>query len=185
VTASCPIRAGSQGTSHLAGWGVWANLGGGAARPERNTEAPVADKKTQTETTQGAGDAGQGGKKPNKMEAMRQVLAKLGDGAPTQQIQSELRETFGIEMTTKNIATYRADILKKRQQKKAKKPAAKKPEQAKQEPVTRQESPARQPVSGNGRGSTAIELADVLAVRSLVDRVGAEQLRALIAAFER
>src|SRR5262249_25427824 len=109
--------AGTRGPSVLAAWEVWVTLEGGVARPEPNTEAQVADKKPQTEAAQqGSGGAGQtqGGQKPNKMEAMRQVLAKLGDDAPTPQIRSELKETFGIDMTTKNIATYRADILKKR-----------------------------------------------------------------------
>src|SRR5262249_36678667 len=136
----------TQGPSVLAAWEVWVTLEGGVARPEPNTEAPVADKKTQTETTQGTAEAGQGGQKPNKMEAMRRVLAKLGDAAPTLQIQSELRESFGIDMTTKHISTYRADIIKKRKQK-SKKPAAKKPEPAKQEPAPRHEPPV-QPVAG-------------------------------------
>src|SRR5262249_12694110 len=98
-------------------------------------------------------------------------------------IQSDLKETFGVEMTTKNIATYRADIIKKRQQqKKANKPAARKPEPAKVEPTPRQEPPVRQPA---GNGPVTRRLEDGLALRALVDRVGAENVRTLLAALER
>jgi hypothetical protein len=141
----------------------------------------VADKKTETEAAQQG--AGQGGQKINKMEAMRRVLAKLGDDAPTQAIQSDLKESFGIDMTVKNIATYRSDIIKKRQQqKKANKPAARKPEPAKVGPAPRQEPPVQQPA---GNGPVTVRLEDVLALRSLVDRVGAENVRTLLAALER
>jgi hypothetical protein len=118
----------------------------GVARPGRNTEAAVAEKK------------------PNKMDAMRQVLKKLGDDAPTAVLQAELKASFGIDMTVKHISTYRADIIKKRQQTKAQKP---------------------EPAAPQGRGNGKIDLADVLAVKSLVDRLGAEDLRTLIDAFER
>src|SRR5215218_7905299 len=114
------------------------------------------------------------------MEAMRQALAELGDDAETPRLQAHLKEKFGVEMTTKHISTYRGDIIKKRQeQKAAKKPTAKKAEPVEQEPAP---VPAGPVAASNGAGPVTVQLEDVLAVQKLVDRVGAEHLRTLIAA---
>jgi hypothetical protein len=145
----------------------------------------VADKKTDTQPAGGSGDE----PKPNKMEAMRQTLAALGDKAETARVREHLKERFGVEMTAKMISSYKSDIVKQRA-KAAKAPAVKpaaaaEPEAAESAPTA--PAPRRAPpaASANGNGAATVRLEDVLAVRGLVDRVGADQLRDLIAAFER
>ncbi len=54
---------------------------------------------------------------------------------------------------------------------------------ARQEPAPRQEAVAV--AASNGHASATVHLEDVLAVRKLLDRMGAGHLRTLIAAFER
>src|SRR4051812_23582727 len=61
--------------------------------------------------TQGAAAGG----KVNKLEEVRQSLARLGNDATNQQIQADLKERVGLEMTTKHISASRSDITKKAQ----------------------------------------------------------------------
>lgn len=134
----------------------------------------MADTKTEAATQAGAAKTQE---KPaiTKMEAMRRSLAKLGDNAPSQQLKSELKGRFGIEMTTKAIATYRSDILKKRAKSKAPaRPTAARPETAKPKPA---------PAPSNGKAAVTVE--EILTLKALVERVGADNLRTLIAAFQR
>jgi hypothetical protein len=115
--------------------------------------------------------------KINKMEAVRRSLKKLGKTATPTAIQADVKARFGVEMSTDHISTCKGDIARKeREQKEAKKQAANKS----------QERPAQAPPATAGTGRKAsIALEDVLAVKSLVARVGAGQLRTLIDAFER
>jgi hypothetical protein len=108
-----------------------------------------------------------------KIESVRRALAELGREAKPMQIQRFVKERFGIEMNTDHISTSKADILRKMASKG--KPAAK-PAEARKAAVTPQAKPARQ---GNGQASK-IRLQDLQAVKELVGRVGADQLRALI-----
>src|SRR4051794_21797275 len=111
------------------------------------------------------------------MEAVRRSLKKLGKNATPTAIQADVKARFGVEMSTDHISTCKGDVARKeREQKEAKKLAANKP----------QERPAQAPPATAGTGrKAAIALEDVLAVKSLVDRVGAEHLRTIIDAFER
>ncbi len=178
----CRRRASFLGSGPQTALGRLGSLGypGRRRRPIPDAtpyEASVADKKTETQ-------AGEADPTKNKMEAMRQSLAELGDDAPPLALQAHMKERFGHEMTTKHISTYRGDILKKRrEQKAAARKVTKKPTAARQEPAPRQE--AAPVAASNGHASVAVKLEDILAVRSLVDRVGARHLRTLIAAFER
>ena len=111
----------------------------------------------------------------SKMEAVRRSLKKLGKKATPTAIQADVKARFGVEMSTDHVSTYKGDIARKqRQQSEAKKSAANKP----------QEHHAQAAPAGGPKKST-LSVQDVLAVKSLVDRVGADNLRTLIAAFER
>jgi hypothetical protein len=101
-----------------------------------------------------------------KMEAVRQVLAEMGKDAKPAEMQPVIKEKFGIEMSTDHISTYKGDILKKAKAKGGNKPAP--------APVSRTAS-----VTGSG----GIRFEDVRATKELVDRLGADRLRALIALF--
>jgi hypothetical protein len=107
-----------------------------------------------------------------KIEGVRRALAELGREAKPLQIQRFVKERFGIEMNTDHISTSKADILRKMASKG--KPAVKQPEASKA--ATPPGRPTRQ---GNGQASK-IRLQDIQAVKELVGRVGADQLRALI-----
>ena len=133
----------------------------------------MADTKTEAATQAGR-------PKPQAKPAITQdggdeaVPGEAGRRRPHPAAQVGTQGRFGIEMTTKAIATYRSDILKKRAKGKAPaRPTAARPETAKPKP----------PPPSNGKAAVALE--DVLALKSLVERVGAENLRTLIAAFER
>jgi hypothetical protein len=108
------------------------------------------------------GAAGQGEKKLTKMEAVRRALAKMGRKAKPSALQPYIRTTFGIEMSTDHISTYKGNILNK----KAKQPAA---------PA----APASKPRAPRASGGSVL-LEDVLTAKALLDRIGAERLRVLI-----
>jgi hypothetical protein len=109
------------------------------------------------------------------MEAVRRSLKKLGKDATPTAIQADVKARFGIEMTTDHVSTCKRDIARKqREQKEARRSAANKP----------QDRPA-QAAPAAGPKKSALSVEDVLAVKSLVERVGADDFRKLIAAFER
>ena len=115
------------------------------------------------EKKNGAADKGQ--ETISKMEAVRRALDKMGPEAKPSEMQPYIKCEFGIEMTTDHISTYKGDILKK----KRKKAAGKTPQAPKALP----------PVSALAP-QASILLEDVLTVKALLDRVGAESLRFLI-----
>jgi hypothetical protein len=119
-----------------------------------------------------------------KMDAVRQALAKLGRQAKPLQLQTFVKQHFGIEMTADHAKTCKAKALKERGRGKAKaakaKPAARKPAAPKAAPrvhAAPAAPKAKAPAKANGSG---VSLHDVEAVKGLIGRVGAGQLRALI-----
>jgi hypothetical protein len=99
-----------------------------------------------------------------KVEAVRRALAELGADATPTQIQGWIRDQLGIDMNTDHISTTKSDLRRK---------AA-----GKGKPAVQQASKAAADGAGNGKGG--ISLNDIAAVKDLVGRVGADQLRALI-----
>jgi hypothetical protein len=104
--------------------------------------------------------------KPNggltKKDAVRTALSQLGKSAKPLKIQEFVKAQFGYEMSTEHISNCKGEILRKKSG--AKKPAA---------PAPRAAPSGKQPQG-------AINLADIRAVKGLVGRVGAGQLKALI-----
>jgi hypothetical protein len=112
-----------------------------------------------------------GGKGITKMEAVRRALEELGSDAKRSAIQGFLRERFGIEMSPDHISNYKSDIRRGRG---GKKPAGKK---------TAGEEAAR---AAAGKAAAAgISVEDVRLAKGLVERVGADRLRALIGVLAR
>ena len=143
------------------------------ALPVTNPTPEVEVSETKTETQPAQQEKGQA--QISKMEAVRRSLKKLGKAATPTAIQADVKARFGVEMSTDHVSTYKGDIAKKeREQREAKQQAANKP----------QERPA-QAAPAAGPKKSALSVEDVLAVKSLVARVGADDLRRLIAAFER
>jgi hypothetical protein len=142
----------------------------------------------------------------NKLEAVRRTLAKLGWEAKPTEIQSHVKKTYGIEMTTDHISTYKADLARKAREAgepvpqaapPVKKPTAPKPQASAAKPQTSaakppaqaaKKPPAVSPASaapaqaegGAGSSGGSILLEDVLTAKQLLDRVGADKLRILL-----
>jgi hypothetical protein len=108
-----------------------------------------------------------------KQEAVRQALAELGKDAMPTQIKGHVKERFGIAMTTAHISNAKSFVLRKAGRKGkslAKKPASGKPQVA-------------QPSSAAPTKRAGNPLEDILTVKNLVGRLGAEPLRTLIDVF--
>jgi hypothetical protein len=104
-----------------------------------------------------------------KQDAVRQALSELGKDAMPTKIKGFVKERFGLEMTTDHISTAKSDILRRAGGKG--KSVAKKP------PQVQLAAPAK------GGSKSGIPLEDILYVKDLVGRLGAEPLRTLIDAF--
>jgi hypothetical protein len=99
-----------------------------------------------------------------KMEAVRRALSELGKDAKPLQIQAWVKEKHGIEMSADHVSVCKGTILRKARGKR--KAAAVRPrEQARPAPAAQR----------NG-----ISLDDIEAVKGLVGRVGADNLKQLV-----
>jgi hypothetical protein len=110
-----------------------------------------------------------------KQEAVRRALAALGKMALASDIQKYVKETFNLDMTIDHIYTAKSSVLGKGK-KKARKPAVKQPPApepiAAAKPLVQPAPVARTPAGG-------IRLEDIEAVKGLLGRVGADNLKAL------
>jgi hypothetical protein len=133
-----------------------------------------------------------GAKAPSKAPSVYPALQELGREAKRGEIGEFVRERFGIDMKADRVSTARAEALRKmagdgKPAQEEAPPAAvaepaapRKPAPVEQAaPVAAQEMPLGEKSSPTGT-STAIELDDLLALKALVGRVGAETLRKLI-----
>ena len=107
---------------------------------------------------------------PNKMDAVREALEKLGKKAMPVRIQSYIMEHFNLEMSTAHISNYKTSILRKKK-------AAKKGISSESTNV-HVEAPKTRTVTTNK--SAGITLSDIRVVKALVERVGEENLKTLI-----
>jgi hypothetical protein len=127
----------------------------------------------------------QGAKKVTKLDAVEQAMKALGKDATREQLRGYVKDTFGYDMTPDHISNCKGDLAKRAKKAKAKvaakKAAAPKPAP---QPAVPAQVKAKAAANSNGKAD-AIALQDVLALKALVDRVGADGLRTLIAAFER
>jgi hypothetical protein len=150
-----------------------------------------------------SGAAGSKKKGPNKMEAVRTALRKLGNEATPIKIQEFLKTELKIGMTTEHISNYKSDILKKARAtgsrpsplaqpgtvaaatvKPAPAAAPKAPLKAAAKPAAKAAAPkpAAKPVTPvtATAGRAAVSLEDIRAVKGLVGRVGSTHLKSLI-----
>jgi hypothetical protein len=105
------------------------------------------------------------GGKINKMECVRQVLAKHGKGTMPTDIARLVKEEHGADMSVDMASTYKSAVLKKRKGKRGPKPGWK------------------TAVVANGGGgallTSDISLDDISAVKKVCDRIGADKVRQL------
>ncbi|OAI50724.1 hypothetical protein AYO44_05500 [Planctomycetaceae bacterium SCGC AG-212-F19] len=102
-------------------------------------------------------------KKLNKMDAMRQTVAKLGKDASAKDLQDHLKKDHGVDMSTEMVYTYKANVVRELGGKRKGKRRGPKP--GKKAPVS------------NGAGG--ITMQDIEAVKAIVDRLGAEKVSQL------
>jgi len=115
----------------------------------------------------------------SKMDGVRRALNKLGKDATTTRIQALLKDELGIEMPLKHITNYKSKVLRKAagKDKSAKKPAAQK---AAARTTDAPPAPVATAPTAVGKGKGGIALDDILATKSLLERVGAEEFLTLI-----
>jgi hypothetical protein len=114
-----------------------------------------------------------------KKEAVVKSLSDLGKGATPTQLQTHIKDRYGLTMTLKHISTAKAKILKRRE---LGKPAAPKPlahQPASQKMSGRKEEPRKATLPHRG-AMQGISLRDIETVKDLAERVGASSLKKLI-----
>jgi hypothetical protein len=133
----------------------------------------------------------------SKVEAVRRALAHFGSNAKPSEMQPWIKQQFGIEISPNHISASRGDIQRKSKQVDKAKPATTEPTvspspvAAKPAPAPKQTSakkhvakrPAPKPAATTQAPRATpggISLPDIEAVKGLVRRVGANQLRALV-----
>jgi hypothetical protein len=124
-----------------------------------------------------------GEKKVRKLDAVEQAMKALGKDATREQLRGYVKGTFGYDMTVDHVSNCKGDLAKRAKKKTAAKKAAA-PKAAPQKATAPAQLKPAATAGNNGRPRT-VALEDVLALKALVDRVGADGLRQLIAAFER
>ena len=102
----------------------------------------------------------------SKMEAVRRILASSGKDTMPLEIQGLLKKQFNIKMDPTVISTYKSSILKQGGKKKMGRPKGSKNGQA---------AVAHSPKASG----SSISIEDILAVKALAGRLGAERLRQL------
>ena len=122
------------------------------------------------ETKANSGRAGQA--KPTKMNAVRQALKKLGKDAKAADIQTFVKDTFGLAMTVNHVYNCLSELRKQAKKKRSAKSQGKKEAASAPAPAVAQH---RQPTGKGG-----ISLKDMAVAKGLLDRVGPDRLRALI-----
>ena len=107
---------------------------------------------------------------PTKMDMVRDALAHFGKKAKPAQMKPYIKDTFGVEMSTDHISTYKGSILRKKDG--GKKPGPR--------PKGAQPAAADAAHRGPGRRPSAVSYRDLNTVKDLLGRVGARELRSLI-----
>jgi hypothetical protein len=104
--------------------------------------------------------------KITKKDAVRQAMAALGNDAMPAAIQGWVKKKLGIEMTAGHVSVTKSELLRAPKKEKATAKTKVQPAPARPIPAT---------VNGN-----SIRLEDIIALKGLVDRVGADHMRTLI-----
>jgi hypothetical protein len=157
------------------------------APPRR--EADMANTKSTPAAAPTAPSNGGSAKPPaklTKMDAVKQAQAKLGKDAKPLAIQKYVKDELGIDISTAVVSAYKKEIAKKAKKGQA---GAKPKGRAKAAPVAsaaaRETAPKPPAATKPAAESGGVPLKDILAVKELVERLGAGPLHTLIDAFAR
>jgi hypothetical protein len=99
----------------------------------------------------------------SQMDMVRAALQELGPGAKLQAIQDHIKTTHGKELSKSIISNYKSNMKRKGELKGAR----------------RGRKPG--PVAAAGKTGGSVRLDDLEVVRGLVSRLGADQLKRLVA----
>jgi hypothetical protein len=112
---------------------------------------------------------------PSKAAAVRQALSALGKNATRTDIQDWVKRELGVEMTLDHISTSKAEALRKMKVKT--KSAKKQPA-----PATTEAAP-KPKVKPAANGQSRILVSELLELKTLLKRIGPDQLLILIEAL--
>lgn len=112
----------------------------------------------------GNGNAAKGG--ITKKEGVRQALAALGTDAARVEIQNFVKDHFGLEVNPDHISSCKSEILKQK--------GKKKPASATHHVTKKEQTP-------KSAAAHSVSFDDLESVKDLVERVGADSLKKLIA----
>jgi actin-like ATPase involved in cell morphogenesis len=115
--------------------------------------------------------------KLKKTDAVRRILQKLGKKAMPKEIAARVKEEFGLDITPDYAGKIKTEVFGKSGRRSVtKKPVETKPAETK--------APEKAPSASNGK-SSAVLLSDILVLKDLVDRVGADHVVTLIGVMSR
>jgi hypothetical protein len=97
------------------------------------------------------------------MDLIREALGRLGKNAMPLHIQKSVKDKHGVELSTSLISNYKSYLQSMGKRKKA----------------GRKPGPKSATAAANGTRSTGISMADIQAVKSLVDTMGAAKVQQL------
>ena len=130
-------------------------------------EATTASPKASPAKTSPAQTVAPNGKALSKMEAVRRILGESGNDTKPIDIQDQLKKKFNIKMDPSVISNYKSSIIRLGvPKKKMGRPKGSKNGQA---------AVAHSPV----KSGSSISIDDILAVKALAEKLGADKLRQL------
>ena len=131
----------------------------------------------------------------NKMDAVRQAMAKLGNSATRTEIQKFVKDSTGVEMNLDVVSSYKSFIAKDSKKSAATTPEAKPvaqqpvaaPKKRRKKRKSKKAAPQPQAAVTTAPSSkaTGIALSDIETVKELVKRVGVNNLKGLIDVFSK
>lgn len=133
------------------------------------------------------GEASHKSGSPSKKEAVRLAIMRLGLAASQKTVQDFIFSEYGLKITTNHIGASKTTLRKAgafkgmrktRRMVTAKIAGAIRPSSLPTKSEAVGETPATKPIKGSG-----ILMDDILAVRTLVDRIGIDRLHTLVDAF--
>ena len=115
-------------------------------------------------SSDGTGETTATAKKVSGMEAVRRTLKKLGYDVKTQTAKDHIVKEFGLNLTNNKVSAYKSNIRR-------------------EHGLTKASGAHSNNAPGGASRGAALQMKDIQAVKELVGRLGANQVRDLIAVF--
>jgi hypothetical protein len=148
------------------------------AKPRKGEVAKQAAAEPRAQAAAPGEGSGEGG--ITRIEAVRRAVTALGKDAPRTEIQTYVKDHYGIDMTVDRISTVKAEVIRKARQKKKKHARAARATAVSKPAGHAETKPAPAAAPPRGNTKSTVLLADVLKLRDLLERIGPDHLRTLI-----